>query len=181
MRLGIFVGSFNPVHEGHIKVANYLLENDYVDKVLMLPTPNYWDKQDLIPVEDRLNMLRIYETDKIIIDDKHNNFPYTYQVLRSLKEVYQDDLYLIIGADNIEHFDKWRNVDEILLNKIIVLNRNNIDINKYLKNYPKEQFIPVTDFPFINVSSTEIRNGKFKNLHPEVIKYIKEHNLYKED
>ena len=79
-----------------------------------------------------------------------------------------------MGADNIENFYKWRNVDEILLNKIIVLNRNNININKYLKNYPKQQFIPVTDFPFINVSSTEIRNGKFKHIHPEVIKYIKE-------
>lgn len=177
-KIGVFVGSFNPVHEGHIKVVNYLLENNYVDKVLLLPTPNYWDKQDLIPVEDRLNMLRVYETDKIIVDDKHNDFPYTYQVLRSLKEDYDDELYLIMGADNIENFYKWRNVDEILLNKIIVLNRNNININKYLKNYPKEQFIPVTDFPFINVSSTEIRNGKFKHIHPEVIKYIKEHNLY---
>ena len=181
MRLGVFVGSFNPVHEGHIKVANYLLENNYVDKVLMLPTPNYWEKQDLIPVEHRLNMLRFYETDKIVIDNKHNDYPYTYQVLRSLKEDYDDELYLIIGADNIENFHKWRNVDEILLNKIIVLNRNNININKYLKNYNKEQFIPVTDFPFINISSTEIRKGNYKHLNPQVAEYIKEHNLYKED
>ena len=61
MRIGVFVGSFNPVHEGHIKVANYLLENDYVDKVLILPTPNYWDKQDLIPVRHRYKMLKFYD------------------------------------------------------------------------------------------------------------------------
>ena len=47
MRIGVFVGSFNPVHKGHIKVANYLLDNDYVDKVIMLPTPNYWHKNNL--------------------------------------------------------------------------------------------------------------------------------------
>ena len=127
MRIGVFVGSFNPVHEGHIKVANYLLEHDYVDKVLILPTPNYWDKQDLIPVRHRYRMLKFYETDKIIIDNKHNNYPYTYQVLRSLKKDYKDDLYLIIGADNIERFNEWRNYEEIQENKIIVLNRNNID------------------------------------------------------
>ena len=179
MRIGVFVGSFNPVHEGHIKVANYLLEHDYVDKVLILPTPNYWDKQDLIPVRHRYRMLKFYETDKIIIDNKHNNYPYTYQVLRSLKKDYKDDLYLIIGADNIERFNEWRNYEEIQENKIIVLNRNNIDINKYLNKYKKEQFIPITDFPFIDVSSTEIRNGNYKNLKPEVIDYIKKHNLYK--
>ena len=179
MRIGVFVGSFNPVHEGHIKVANYLLEHDYVDKVFILPTPNYWDKQDLIPVRHRYRMLKFYETDKIIIDNKHNNYPYTYQVLRSLKKDYKDDLYLIIGADNIERFNEWRNYEEIQENKIIVLNRNNIDINKYLNKYKKEQFIPITDFPFIDVSSTEIRNGNYKNLKPEVIDYIKKHNLYK--
>lgn len=179
MRIGVFVGSFNPVHEGHIKVANYLLEHDYVDKVLILPTPNYWDKQDLIPVRHRYRMLKFYETDKIIIDNKHNNYPYTYQVLRSLKKDYKDDLYLIIGADNIERFNEWRNYEEIQENKIIILNRNNIDINKYLNKYKKEQFIPITDFPFIDVSSTEIRNGNYKNLKPEVIDYIKKHNLYK--
>ncbi len=179
MRIGVFVGSFNPVHEGHIKVANYLLEHDYVDKILILPTPNYWDKQDLIPVRHRYKMLKYYETDKIIIDNQHNNYPYTYQVLRSLKKDYDDDLYLIIGADNLERFHEWRNYEEIIQNKIIVLNRNNIDINKYLKNYNKEQFIPITDFPFIDVSSTEIRNGKFEHLKPEVIEYIKKHNLYK--
>ena len=165
MRLGIFVGSFNPVHEGHIKVVNYLLDNDYVDKVLILPTPNYWDKQDIIPVKHRLRMLKYYETDKIIIDDKHNSYPYTYQVLRSLKKDYKkDELYLIIGSDNIPKFHEWRNIDEILKNKIIVLNRNNLKIDKYFDKLPKEQFIIVSDFPFIDVSSTEIRKGIYKNI-----------------
>lgn len=178
-KIGVFVGSFNPVHEGHIKVVNYLLDNNYVDKVLLLATPNYWDKQDLISIEDRVNMLRFYETDKIIVDDVHNKHPFTYQVLRSLKEDYKDELYLIIGADNIIDLHKWKNIDEILENKVIVLNRNNIDIYKYLEDYKSDNFVVVSDFPFIDVSSTEIRNGNYEYLNPKVAEYIRGHNLYK--
>ncbi len=178
MRLGIFVGSFNPVHEGHIKVVNYLLENNYVDKVLLLPTPNYWNKQDLIDMKHRLNMLRYYENNQIIVDDQHNNYPYTYQVLRTLKNDYQDELYLIIGSDNLINLDKWMNINEILENKIIVVNRDNVDIDKYLNNFPKEQFVIIPNFPNISISSTEIRNGETKNVSPKVLKYIRKNHLY---
>ena len=180
MKLGVFVGSFNPVHEGHIKVVNYLLDNNYVDKVLLLATPSYWDKQDLIPLEDRVNMLRFYENDKIVVDNIHNKYPYTFQVFRSLKEDYDAELYLIIGADNIISFSKWKHVDELLENKVIVLNRNNIEIEKYIDELNKDKFIVLSDFPFIDISSTEIRKGNYKYLNPHVVEYIKKHNLYKE-
>ena len=115
MRLGVFVGSFNPVHNGHIHIINYLLDNNYLDKVLVLPTPNYWDKNDLIDIDKRVDMLKFFETDKIIIDNVHNNYPYTYQVLDSLKKDYPDDeLNLIIGSDNLERFHLWKKYDEIL-------------------------------------------------------------------
>ena len=180
MKLGVFVGSFNPVHEGHIKVARYLLDNKYVDKVLMLATPNYWDKQDLIDLKHRVNMLKFYETENLVADDIHNKDPYTYQVLRSLKKDYpNDELYLIIGADNIVNLDKWKNIKEILTNKVIVVNRDNIDIYKHLDKFPKEQFVIVPSFPNIEVSSTEIRNGNDKYLNPDVKKYIEEHRLYR--
>ena len=51
MKLGLYVGSFNPVHNGHLKVINYLLDNNIVDKVIVLPTPNYWDKQNLLDLK----------------------------------------------------------------------------------------------------------------------------------
>lgn len=179
MKLGIFVGSFNPVHEGHIKVVNYLLENKYVDKVLMLATPNYWDKQDLIVLKHRVNMLKFYSKENLIIDDIHNKNPYTYQVLRSIKHDYpNDELYLIIGADNIINLDKWKNIEEILTYKIIVVKRDNIDIERYLDKFPKEQFIIIPNFPNIEVSSTEIRNGNNKYLKKEVQEYIKRNHLY---
>ena len=81
MRLGLYVGSFNPVHNGHLKVINYLLDHDLVDKVFVLATPNYWNKQDLACVDDRVAMLKFFENKNIIIDTIHNNYPYTSQVL----------------------------------------------------------------------------------------------------
>ena len=169
MKLGVFVGSFNPVHEGHIKVANYLINNHYVDKVLMLATPNYWDKQDLIELKHRVNMLKFYETENLVVDDIHNKEPFTYQVLRLLRKDYpNDELYLIIGADNIINLHKWKNIGEILENKIIVVNRDNLDIYQYLDKFPKEQFVIIPSFPNIEVSSTEIRNGDYKYLKKEL-------------
>lgn len=66
MRLGVYVGSFNPVHNGHLKVIHYLLNHDLVDKVFVLATPNYWDKQDLVCVDDRVAMLKFFE-EKILL------------------------------------------------------------------------------------------------------------------
>ena len=178
MRIGVFVGSFNPPHDGHFKVAKHLIETDIVDKVLLLPTPNYWDKNNLVNVEDRVNMLKFYEDKNIIVDSIHNNFPYTYQVLRSLKNDYPNDqLYLIIGSDQLEKFHLWKNKDEILENKIIVLKRIEIVPNPLLKEY-ENKFIYLNDYNPINISSTEIRNGNYNNIDKRVVEYIKDHNLY---
>jgi len=178
MRLGIYVGSFNPPHEGHHKVMKYLLEKNLVEKVLLLPTPNYWDKNDLLNIEDRIKMLKVYEEENIEVDEKHNKYPYTYEVLRSIKKDYpKDELYLVIGSDNLERFHEWKNIDEILENKVIVLKRNKIVKNPYLEKY-KNQFLYQEDFEPIIVSSTDIRQGENKYLHPAIKKYMEDHNLY---
>ena len=92
MKLGLYVGSFNPVHNGHIKVINYLLDKNLVDKVLVLPTPNYWEKQDIVDVKHRVAMLKFFENEKIVIDDMHAVYPYTYEVIDSIKKDYDDEL-----------------------------------------------------------------------------------------
>ena len=177
MKLGIYIGSFNPVHEGHIKVINYLLDNNIVDKVIVLATPNYWDKQDLIDVTHRINMLKFYERDNIIIDNIHNIYPYTYEVLESLKKDYPNDtLYLIIGSDNLPNFHLWKNIDLILKNKIIVLKRGNVEKNL---NIDDSNFIYINDFKYLDISSTDIRNGKRKYVDKRILKYIDDNNLYK--
>jgi len=188
MKLGVYVGSFNPVHKGHIKIVNYLL-SEYLDKVLIMPTGAYWDKHDLVGLEDRINMLRFYENDKIIIEDEKNDLPYTYLVMRYLNEKYEsDELYLIIGADNIVNFDKWDNYEELLKNNLVIIARDNIDVKYYLKRLGKEdKYILVDSLEDMDVSSTTIRNlikeNKLKDIEKlidrQVLEYITKNNLYK--
>ena len=110
MKIGVYVGSFNPPHLGHMKVIDYLLKYDYVDKIEIIATGNYWDKNNLINIQDRINMLKFYESENIIINDELNDLPYTYQVLNRLKEKYEnDELILIIGDDNLPKFHLWKN------------------------------------------------------------------------
>lgn len=188
MKIGIYVGSFNPPHKGHIKIVNHLI-NNYLDKVIIIPTGNYWNKLDLVNIDDRINMLKFYDNENIIIDNKNNNIEYTYQILDNLsKEYKEDDLYLIIGADNIINFDNWKNYKEILTYNLIILNRDNIYILKYLEKLnKKDKYIIVNDLPNIDISSTMIRNkikdSDIKNIleliDKEVYEYIESNNLYR--
>jgi len=176
MRLGIYIGSFNPPHLGHKKVIDYLLENKYVDKVLIVPTPNYWTKNNLVDIKDRINMLKFYENDIVKVDTIHNNYEYTYQVLESINQDYdKDELYLIIGSDNLESLHKWKNIQEVLKYKIIVLKRKNIIKNKELDD---KNFIYINNYPFLDVSSTEVRKGNYNYLDKNIKKYIIDNNLY---
>lgn len=187
MKIGIYVGSFNPPHLGHLKAINYLLENSYVDKVIVIPTGNYWNKQNLIDIKHRINMLNFYENDKVIINDELNDIPYTYQVLDLLSKKYpNDNLQLIIGDDNLPKFHLWKNYQEILKYQVIVLKRNDINIHDtigYRNN--KEHFTVLNNFPKIDISSTIIRDylseknsNIIKYLNSNVLKYIIENNLY---
>ncbi len=183
MKLGVYIGCFNPPHIGHIDIVNYLVYNKVVDEVLIVPTIGYWDKINLVPLKHRINMLKLIENDKIKIDDKNNYYSYTYELMTKLKQDYVGyDLYLIIGADNIINFDKWKNYEELLNYKIIIMNRNNIDIDQYIKKYNTNNFIVINKYKNINISSTEIRNNlNEKYLDKKILKYIKDNKLYRKD
>ena len=187
MRVGIYVGSFDPVHKGHKMVVDYLLNNDYVDKVLVIPTGAYWDKTGIIPVNYRIDMWNYYKSDRIVIDKRYNDIEYTYMILDMLERECDDELYLIIGADNVINFDKWKNYQEILERKILVIPRENIEMDKYFSRYEKkDNFIVVEGFKEVDISSKEIRellhDGKYdkveKYLDKEIIEYIKKNDLY---
>lgn len=189
MKLGVYIGSFNPPQKGHLKIVNYLIQN-YVDKVIIIPTGNYWNKTNLLDIDKRISMLKIFESDNVIIDDKNNDIEYTYLLLEKLKlEFPCDELYLVLGADNIINFDKWRNYQDLLNYNFIIINRENIDIKYYLNKLSKSDKYIITDnLPLINISSTMVRaaikNGEFCKLNnmldERVLKYILENNLYVE-
>ena len=183
MKIGVYVGSFNPVHIGHKKIIDHLIDNNYLDKVIVIPTEGYWDKTNLIDVKHRINMLKFYKNKNILINDYLYNFQYTFQILNELKEENpNDELYLIIGTDNISKFHLWKNVEEILKNKILVLNRDDIEIDSYIERFEqKENFVIIEDFKPISISSTQIRNNvddMSKYLDKPIYEYIKRNGLY---
>ena len=131
-------------------------------------------------------MLKFYENENVIVNNEFNNKEYTYQVLDELSKEY-DDLYLVIGADNIINFNKWKNVDRILSHHVIVVSRNDININDYLSEFDKSRFIVVYDNQ-INTSSTYLREKLINKdydsvsnlLDKKILEYIKDHKLYLE-
>lgn len=184
MKIAVYVGSFNPVHKGHIKVVKKILK-EYVDKVIIVTTMSYWNKNNLISISDRINMLKLYETKDIVIDTKNNNYEFTYQVLRNIQKEYKNDkIYLVIGDDLLKDFDKWKNIFEILKYNIIVIKRNNIDESIY-KKYEKYNFIVTNKISSKEISSTIVRNmivngnkDGLKYIDLKVYDYIKRNNLY---
>ena len=181
MKIWIFIGSFNPPHLGHLDIIKYLLNKKYVDKILIVPTKNYWNKTNLIDINKRIAMLKFYENDNIKVDTSNNNYQYTYQLMRKLKKEYShDELYLIIGAADVTNFKKWKNYEELLTYNIIIMTRNNIDILKYTSHLTGK-FTVVNDYNFTDISSTKIRNNVFLNkkyLQEDIYHYIIENKLY---
>lgn len=176
MKIGVFVGSFDPVHNGHTNVMNYLINKKIVDKVLVIATGNYWNKQNITDLNKRLDMLDLIKKDNIIIDKIHNNLEYTYQILNALKnENKNNEFYLVIGADNANTLHKWKNYDQIIKNGIIVVGRDDIKINL------KVNKLIYINKNFGNISSTKIRKDVLNNkqyLNDLVYNYIIDNNLY---
>ncbi len=158
MKIGIYIGSFDPVHKGHIRLARHLLKKGYVDQLLIVPTGNYWNKQNLSPVEERIGMLKLFENEKLKIETEYNDLPYTYQLLRKLKERYpQEELNLILGADNLLNFEDWKNAREIMKYPWIILKRDGIDIAENMRRLRKKDYTVVDDIREYDISSSYIR------------------------
>ena len=173
MKIGVYVGSFDPFHKGHENIVKYLLEREYVDKVVIIPTLSYWDKNIKTSLEDRINMIKNIEDSNIEVNTSLNAYEYTYEIMDELKKQYpEDNLYLVIGADSLTSFNKWKKVDIILENNVIVIPRNNIDTNKYINEFKeKEKFFVVSDFN-LEVSSTMIREKLLSKNYTDLDKYI---------
>ena len=193
MKLGIFGGSFNPPHNMHTDIANYMINQQYVDKVVFVPTGSkYAYKDNLIEEEHRLNMLEILskKNENILVSDYElkSEVVYTIDTLRYFKELYpNDEIHFICGLDNFSYIDKWKNGEEILSNyKIIVINRNGNNLEELLVKYNdyKDNII-VSNMEMKDISSTYIRDNikeidKVKEfIDEDVLRYIYEKELYR--
>ena len=190
MKIGIFGGSFNPIHNMHLKIANYLIENKYLDKIIFVPTGDkYSYKTHMLEADKRLIMinLAIKDNPNILSSDYEikNQMVYTYETLNYFKELYHNDkIYFVCGMDNLDYLDKWQKPEEILKFPIIVVNRNKEKMNSKFLKYKNIKQVKIK---LSSLSSTLIRkkikdNKSIKDLVPkDVEKYITINNLYRRD
>lgn len=191
MKVGLYFGSFNPIHIGHLIIANQLVENSDLDQIWFVVTPHnpFKKKTSLLDNYQRLEMvfLATKDYDKLQPCDIEFNLPqpnYTVNTLIHLKEKHPThDFSIIMGEDNLKSFHKWKNYEVILEDyQVYVYPRISEGIvETQFTNHPK---ISRVDAPIIELSSTMIRNSikAQKNvkplLSPEVWRYIDEMGFY---
>ena len=190
MKVGLYFGTFNPIHVGHLIIANHLAENSDLDEIWMVVTPHNPLKKKAGLLEDyhRLHMIHLATENypKIKPSDIEFKLPqpnYTINTLVHLKEKYpKHEFSLIMGEDNLKSLKKWKNYEVIVNNyNLYVYPRISEDIvPEEFINHPN---IYKVDAPIVELSSTFIRNGikEGKNIRPmiatKVWEYI-DHNLF---
>ena len=199
MKTGIFGGTFNPVHKGHIMLAEYCMDSVGLDRIIMIPTavPPHKINNNLASENDRLNMCKLACRGKenFFVSDieiKRQGKSYTYETLTQLKEIYPDDhLYTIMGADMFLTLDRWKN-PKIIFEKssIITIPRdeeNKLELENFYNNVLKAMGASsvILPNPVMSVSSTFIRENldNFNlisyMLDKGVYDYIIKNNLYR--
>lgn len=187
---GLYFGSFNPIHNGHLMLANYLVENSGLDALWFVISPQnpFKTKESLLPDYQRLELVNraIEGYKKFSACDIEFSMPkpsYTIDTLTYLKEKYpKREFALIMGTDNLDRLDRWKNYEQIInYHKIIVFPRNGSD-GGALRSHPN---VKIVDTPIIEVSSTfireSIRAGKdVRFFMPEkVFEYVDEMNFWR--
>ncbi|MBK8749142.1 MAG: nicotinate-nucleotide adenylyltransferase [Saprospiraceae bacterium] len=161
-QIGLFFGSFNPVHIGHLIIANHMANETDLDQVWMVVSPQnpFKDKKSLAKDRDRYNLvhLAIGDNPKLSVSDIEFSMPkpsYTIDTLTYLKEKYPNKIfYLIMGGDNVPTLPKWKNSEFLIENyKIYVYKRPGYDLGP-LASHPN---ITSVEAPLLDISSTHIR------------------------
>lgn len=192
MKVGLYFGSFNPIHIGHLIIANQLVENSDLDQVWFVVTPHnpFKKKSSLLDNYQRLDMVHLATEgyDKLQPCDIEFNLPqpnYTVNTLAHLNEKYASHNFsIIMGEDNLKSFHKWKNYEVILEDyQVYVYPRVSEGvIESQFTNHPK---ISRVEAPIIELSSTLIRNSikANKNVKPllseSVWKHIDDMGFYR--
>lgn len=190
-RIGIYSGSFNPIHIGHQKLGEYLIDHHLVDEVWFVVSPcnPLKEKETLIDEYIRLDMMMmVIQQQKFFkVSDIEFTMPvpsYSIDTLHALTTLYPDfQFVLVIGSDNALVFDQWKDYTQILNEyPILVYPRHEYDFALVSGIYPQMQLL---ESPYFDISSTQIRDFIVQKkdvsqwLHPSVYQFIIENNLYR--
>ncbi len=193
-KIGLYFGTFNPIHVGHLIIANHLANNSDLNEVWFVVSPHnpLKDKNTLLDDHHRLAMVQraVEDNPKLKASSIEFDLPkpsYTVFTLQSLKEKFpKTEFSLIMGEDNLRTIHKWKNYEYILENfDIYVYPRVQSATETDVKDFSKSARIHMCNAPVMNVSSTFIRDA-IKNrkdvrylLTDPVFKYVDEMNFYK--
>ena len=202
MKIGLYFGSFNPMHIGHLHVANSVLRKAKLDLVWFVLTPlnPFKAGNDIVTYEHREEMirhaLRAFKSDYLKLCTVEKDLPtpnYTIDTLEKLKVLYPEDTFeLIMGADNIHLFKNWKNYQEILKNYTINIYEREETYRKtenfcqqlYFNQNEVKGFRFIEDHVKLTIRSTYIRSDLKEGINvsyllpKKVYKYIKKYNLY---
>lgn len=196
MRIALFGGSFNPVHLGHVKLVNDVINEFKLDKVIIMPTYHtpLKDNSEFANSGDRFAMCKLAfrDIENVEVSDieiKRQGNSYTYLTLNSLKELYPcDELFIIVGADMFLTLQNWKNPQEIFKSASVIAVPRDCESDELsvhcetLKKFGCNCFIMA--HKVMDVSSTQIRTRLKNNetvddlLDTEVIEYINDCHLY---
>lgn len=193
-KIGLFGGTFDPIHNGHVHLALYLIENKYVDRLLFCPTQqnplkkksvlsaNLYHRQCMVKI-----VLEKISNCELIEESKGSSF--FIDTLRDVKNKFvNDNLYFIHGADILNTFHQWKDPEEILKisTPIIFARKTEYQKLEELHSFSQTLKEAIIDVPLFDISSTVIRSRLKNNktcLHlipHKVFEYIQEHDLYKD-
>ena len=188
-KVGIYSGSFNPIHHGHVMLANYLVEFSDLDELWFVVTPQnpLKKKEDLLDDAERLKMVQLAVGDdpRFHVSDIEMHLPtpsYTINTLTALSEQLPDcEFVFICGMDCLQNLKNWREYQKILDNyELLVFPREGYDGGE-LANYPS---VSILKTPILEISSTFIRQSikegrNMRHFVPEkAFQYMQEHHFY---
>jgi len=192
MKTGLYFGSFNPVHSGHLIIANHLLNFTELDEVWLVVSPHnpFKKQQNLADGYDRLHLVELAIGDNERIRPSQIEFElpvpsYTIDTLTHLGERYpENEFSLIMGSDNIQGFHKWKNYDMILSHYHIYVYQRPGHVSDLYQDHDHVHYL---EAPLLEISSSFIRKlireGRSVRylVAEKVYKYLMNSNLYREE